>query len=402
MRILYHHRVLARDGMQVHVEEVVGALRRAGHDVRVVGPNRPARDASSALTRRFAGLRSRLPGWLTELLECAYNGIAYKNLRAGARSFQPDVLYERYNLFLLAGLVFRWRRRLPLLLEVNAPLALERRQHDRLRLYRLARALENLTWRQADIVLPVSDELADHVRAAGVPGARIHVIRNAVAARTLVSAEDDAPCCGESASEGTIVFGFVGFMRPWHGLHRVLTVIAERPETALRLRVIGDGPARADLEAQAQALNIADRLSVTGAVPHARIPSYLRAIDVALQPDVTSYASPLKLFEYMAAGCAIIAPDRANIREILVDGRTALLFDPDVPDSFSRAIDRLAGDGALRQRLGRAAAAEIRARNFTWEGNAERIVELASGLLPTPSVEPNAPDDRAAGAREGA
>ena len=59
---------------------------------------------------------------------------------------------------------------------------------------------------------------------------------------------------------------------------------------------------------------------------------------------MVDYASPLKIFDYMAAGRAIVAPDQENIREILRDGETALLFDPSRPEAMWQAIARLARD----------------------------------------------------------
>jgi glycosyltransferase involved in cell wall biosynthesis len=91
------------------------------------------------------------------------------------------------------------------------------------------------------------------------------------------------------------------------------------------------------------------------------------------------YASPLKVFEYMAAGRAIVAPDQPNIREVLRDGETALLFDPGKPGALWEAIGRLAGDPALRARLGAAARAEVLSRDLTWAGNARRVVALLRG-----------------------
>ncbi len=83
----------------------------------------------------------------------------------------------------------------------------------------------------------------------------------------------------------------------------------------------------------------------------------------------------------MAAGRAIVAPDQPNIREILTDGETALLFDPAETGSVWQAIQRLAADPGLRQRLGEAARAEIARRDYTWERNAERIVAMARADL---------------------
>jgi glycosyltransferase involved in cell wall biosynthesis len=90
-----------------------------------------------------------------------------------------------------------------------------------------------------------------------------------------------------------------------------------------------------------------------------------------------AYASPLKIFDYMAAGRAIVAPDQPNIREILTDGETALLFDPASADALWQTVLRFAGDAALRTRLGAAARLEIERRRYTWGGNAARLIDWA-------------------------
>ena len=106
----------------------------------------------------------------------------------------------------------------------------------------------------------------------------------------------------------------------------------------------------------------------------------ISAFDIALQPGVTAYASPLKTYEYMALGRAIVAPDTPNIREILSHGETALLFDPDSTTAFGQTIERLAGDPTLRAKLGTAARATIVDQDLTWENTARRIVALAKRL----------------------
>ena len=103
----------------------------------------------------------------------------------------------------------------------------------------------------------------------------------------------------------------------------------------------------------------------------------MAGFDIALQPRAVAYASPLKIFDYMAAGLAIVAPDQPNIREILTDGETALLFDPAGPDALWQAVLRLAADPALRARLGAAACAEIDRRGYTWAAHAGRLIAWA-------------------------
>ena len=102
---------------------------------------------------------------------------------------------------------------------------------------------------------------------------------------------------------------------------------------------------------------------------------------VALQPAVVPYASPLKMFEYMLLEKAIAAPDTANIREILADDQTALLFEPGSVAEFTENVARLCNDSALRERLGRAAGARIRQAAYTWQENAAKINEIAQRLL---------------------
>jgi glycosyltransferase involved in cell wall biosynthesis len=134
---------------------------------------------------------------------------------------------------------------------------------------------------------------------------------------------------------------------------------------------------REDLERQAADLGISDRVQFPGVVPHDDVPGWVGRFDIALQPRVTEYASPLKIFDYMAAGCAIVAPDQPNIREVLRHGATALLFDPADPNGLWEAVRMLAEDPALRVRLGEAARAELEARNYTWQHNAARIAAWA-------------------------
>ena len=103
MRILYSHRIQSHDGMSVHVEELVAAFRQQGHVVEVVGPGFYAEAAFGAESRVVARLRRLLPGAAGELAELAYNLPAYRRLRRVSREFRPDLLYERANLYYLAG-----------------------------------------------------------------------------------------------------------------------------------------------------------------------------------------------------------------------------------------------------------------------------------------------------------
>jgi len=141
-----------------------------------------------------------------------------------------------------------------------------------------------------------------------------------------------------TALSGFTVLGFTGYVREWNGLDAVIELMARPEGRQLFLLVVGDGPARAQLESQALRQGVSDRLRFAGIVSRGRIASMISAFDIALQPAANPYASPLKLFEYMALKRAIVAPDQPNIREVLQDGRDAVLFDPGDASSFAAAM----------------------------------------------------------------
>jgi glycosyltransferase involved in cell wall biosynthesis len=265
-----------------------------------------------------------------------------------------------------------------MLLEVNAPLLQERAKHSGgIALQQLASWSERYVWNGAAYCLPVTRVLADMVQATGVPDEHLKVIPNGID----FSRFDGAPGRDEAKArlglQGRLVLGFVGFIRDWHGLERVLQYVAAHPEQNASVLLVGDGPARSDLELLARQLGISDRVQLTGIVQRDEVAQWLAAFDIALQPDVTAYASPLKLFEYMYCGLPVIAPDTPNIREILADGENGLLFDRSKAGDFERAMAQLIADESLRGRLGSAARQTILDRDLTWQGNARRVVELA-------------------------
>ncbi len=375
MRILYSHRIQSRDGQSVHVEELIHAFRAAGHEVLVVGPGVYEKSEFGGESKLVSLIRRILPGFAGELAELAYNVPATLRLVRAFRRFRPDFVYERYNLYFLSGSILaRWFKA-TVFLEVNAPLAQERSEFGGLKLRKLAFAVERFTWKSATRALPVTRVMGDMMTEAGVRADRIHVVPNGIVL-------DRFPPRPDNNDDTAVVLGFVGFVRDWHGLDTIIAAMAEDNDARnISLVVVGDGPVREELEQQAATLGIKDRVQFTGLVPQEQVAGRVMAFDIALQPAVTPYASPLKIFDYMAASCAIVAPDQPNIREILVHERTALLFDPASRDTQWAAIKRLAGDIALRRRLGVSARAELEERGYTWSGNAERIVSLACELL---------------------
>jgi len=271
--------------------------------------------------------------------------------------------------------------RIPFLLEVNAPLLQERGRYGGLRLTRLARWSEEYVWRGADFALPVTHVLANYLRRANVPESRIVVIPNGVDRAKFQSQPERAAAKQALGLGEKLVLGFTGFVRDWHRLERAIDWIADHPgQPEPHLLITGDGPARQSLEKRAHDRGITHAITFTGVVGREEVMRYVAAYDVALQPAVMEYASPLKLFEYLALGCAIIAPATPNICEVLVNEENSLLFDPFEESSFNQALGRVCSDDALRERISRGARRTIEERQFTWEHNARRVLQLFEQL----------------------
>ncbi|HEY1414085.1 MAG TPA: glycosyltransferase family 4 protein [Rhodopila sp.] len=402
MRILFHHRIASRDGQAVHIEELITALQAQGHETILVGPPGFAATGfggSSALVDR---IKRVIPGSLYELLEVTYNAKAFLRLRSAVRRHRPDIIYERFSLFLFAGI---WMRRLsgiPMVLEVNSPLFEERAKNDGLRLHRLGRWAQRLLWNQADHVLPVTGVLARTVSEYGVPPSRITVIPNGINPARFGAAPDTGAAKVALGLPPRLVLGFTGFIRGWNAVHRLIDFVAlHQARLDLHVLVVGDGPARDSLQDHARARGVADRLTIAGIVERDDVARYVAAFDIAVLPGLTPYSSPLKLFEYLQLGRAIVAPDAENIREILTNGQDALLFDPARDGALEEALLQLCLDATLRARLGESARQTIAAKSLTWSSNARRVVAIAEAAVTQTSRRRSQPFAAAANAEPG-
>ena len=387
MRILFHHRIASTDGQFVHLTELTRALRELGHEVLIVGPKIGESGALGETNNLISTLKKAIPSALYEVMEFTYSFIAALRLWQAARVFKPDVVYERYNLHLHAGRFVAKVIGRPFILEVNAPLAEERDVYGKLTLKTFAKWSDGVIWRSAHMALPVTNVLADKLRKQGVKEDRITVIHNGA---DLSQYQQTRAQCRKQINgigENDVVFGFVGFIRRWHGLSKVVDFIKSRPDLPIRAIFVGDGREDKDeLEKQIDDLGLSEKIKITGFVNRERIPTYVGAFDVALQPASTLYASPLKLFEYMAAGCAILAPATPNIKEVLKHETSGLLFDPNSIESMVSCFQRLCDDPTLRTVVGNNAKTLCKTFPYTWENNAKLVVSIAEKLATKASV----------------
>jgi glycosyltransferase involved in cell wall biosynthesis len=119
----------------------------------------------------------------------------------------------------------------------------------------------------------------------------------------------------------------------------------------------------------------------TGLVDARFVPDYLAAIDIAMIPACATHASPMKLVEFMALGLPVIAPDQANIREILTNGINGRLFTPADPESLRRCLLELLSNPTESDQIGRNAKEYVLA-NLTWDKHARTVLEALRRFRP--------------------
>ena len=356
--------VFGTKGASVHIQEVVRELIRRGHDV-TVHTTRAGRDIPDDL----AGLEvieTRIdaddPGARERAQQEVSARIAARIIAGGA-----DLVYERYSLFSTALAEVAEATGAAGVLEVNAPLIEEQRTH---RVLVDEEAAGNALARQvaaATATVAVSDPVRDWVRER-TGSDRVHTVPNGVSITRIVPRPEDI---------GDPVVTFVGTLKPWHGVADLLAAaaLAKRP---WKLRIIGDGPERAALEEQAAGLGI--EVDFRGAVAPADMPGQLAgsAIGVAPYPDLggeqQQYFSPLKVYEYLAAGLPVVASAVGQLPQIL--GELGTLVPPSDPAALAAAIDTLAADPVLRGKLGWRGRMQAEEKH-SWAGAVDRILDLA-------------------------
>jgi glycosyltransferase involved in cell wall biosynthesis len=366
--------VFGCNGGAVHVQEMIRALHGLGHRVELFAAKvtgSPPADLERLPLHPIA-TSARGPAGLAEANECLRKSIA------AAGPF--DCIYERYSLWSYALMEYARDSAIPGILEVNAPLIDEQMTHGRPIDCAAAERVAARVFAAASLITVVSSELAGYVAQRRPAREPLHVVQNAVNPRRFSA--HAMPTIAREA--GTFTVGFLGSMKPWHGLSTLIDAFALLHERApeCRLLLIGDGPQRGAVEAALTARGLRTVTTLTGEVPPADVPGLLASVDAAVAPYPRLplfYFSPLKVYEYMAAGLPTVASRVGQLGELISDGVTGLLCPADDAGGLAMRLELLRRDPHLRTRLGAAARARV-LQGHTWGATAERVLSLA-GLM---------------------
>ncbi|AFZ34477.1 glycosyl transferase group 1 [Stanieria cyanosphaera PCC 7437] len=384
--------VFGQKGCSIHVQEILRSLLKLGHQVTLFAirlGDHPPEDLAQIPVYRLPPIPKGEQS-MREKVALAVNPDLQLELEL-AGSF--DLIYERYSLWSFSGMEYARAKGIPGILEVNAPLIEEQAKHRGLIYCKSAEGVAQRVFTAASKIVAVSAPIKNYLTNYVSPE-KIHVIPNGVNCERFAS-----PLLPTFPTNSeTFVVGFVGSLKPWHGLS-ILTDAFTRLHQRVsqsRLLIVGDGPEREKIEADLLARNLQSAVHFTGAVTPNQIPGLLASMNVAVAPypertDQRSrlrpgvrlqvgrdfYFSPLKVYEYMAAGLPVVTSSIGQLTDLIEDGINGILCPPGDAEALANALELLWRSPELAMSLGNLARHTV-LQNHTWDAIAHEILTLAN------------------------
>lgn len=391
MKILYHHRTRGRGAEGVHITGICDALGKLGHDVSLLSfpgsepdlsksdsPSLTKKENKKSFFAKLAEATKLMPQFVFELFEIGYNALAYKRLSDASKEKNPDFIYERYSLFTFAGLMYAKRNKLPFVIEVNDSALVERVRPLKLKWF--AKKIEKYVFERADGIVFISSEFQKLASKEYKNISKSIVSPNAANIEHFkhdLLSNSEAKDKLEISQDKTIV-GYTGAFVHWHGIdwfvEEIIDKLHDHPNLVLLL--IGDGVAYEPIKAMVEKHNLSDQVILTGRIAHTELSAYMSAMDFGILPDSNTYGSPMKLFEFMAMGKAMVLPNFTPITEVVADDQTGWLFGTGNKQMCVNKVLSLYQDKEELARVG-ANAREYIVNERQWTNNAEDLLNLA-------------------------
>jgi glycosyltransferase involved in cell wall biosynthesis len=365
-------------GDLVRARSLIAALRDNGHEVVVVEDGATA--AARGRVRAYRSVVRRcLPSgpalMLRDLGRVSHGRGHARRVAAEATSHRADLIVETQVHFSGSGALAARLTGLPLILDDCSPPTEE--ATFGCALPGLARRVFDTQVAHARAVIVPSDALRERMEADGVPSTNLHVVPNGV----------DLDVHGtihrrrhERADPARLTLVFAGSFQPWHRPETLVEAVGILEDERLHLLLLGDGPGRAAALDAARRSRLDTRVTAPGALESTALARAIGLGDIGVLPATNDYGHPMKLLDYAAAGLAIVAPDLPPVREVIEDGETGLLFRPGDAADLAAKIRLVAGDPALRTRLGAAARVRIAERG-SWHLRANALIDVITGTV---------------------
>lgn len=332
------------------------------------------RPRRSPRLRRLSGLRTDL-----RTIVSALRGVG--GLSREAKEFGADVILERPRYLDPTGLLVARRSGARYCLHLDGQIVQERRDHfGGSPSLALAAALERQRVRRAEKIITISRKRGDLAISEGADPGKINVVSNGVEIEPYESGSAlRLQTRQELGIDKQTVVGFVGSLQTWHGVELLVEAGARLQTTIpeILFLVVGDGPMKPELERRVRALGLERMFMFLGTRPFEDVPRYVSAADICAVPGLLEYLSPMKLFEYGAAGKPTICADIACVREVVSPGVHACMFQPGDVGGLADGITFLHRNPDRAAAMGTALKAAIE-EGYTWKHLMNRMATVLS------------------------
>ncbi len=375
-------------GSTIKAIELYKALEEENHRVEIhwrQGESHPL-EYQRRNPRQF--MKRHLGKLLQEPNQLVRNVSYFLGERRILKKDRPDLLISRLEAYLCSPIFAANLYKIPHIVEADSPAAYEVRHFypEHLRHPDLMECIELKMIQHADRAFCVSNQLKSHFVSRGIDEEKICVITNGVDVSRF---NPEIPCRFVQEKyhlQKKTVIGFVGSFHYWHGVENLIRLIDAivSSDSRIAFMMVGHGGAlKSDLDRFIKENNFEDRVFCTGFVPHKEVPAYINAMDIVVAPYPPLeffYYSPVKIYEYLACGKPVVTTRIGQIAELIENGETGFLCDPDDTEALIEAVRGLIRNREMRAAVGRKAAQFI-ARNYTWKHKARQLSALCEEVL---------------------
>jgi glycosyltransferase involved in cell wall biosynthesis len=395
MRILYFNYLFdthgASLGSAIKPIELFSAMEKLGHTVKICwlkdSITNPGRNGHQNKVRNI--LKKHLSRFVHD------PKLLFENLRflneekEFVAGFIPDLIVARLDLYLFSALKTARAFGVPLIIEADSPPVYEATEFQK-QYYRIAflpQRIENYLLRNADFVITQSAVLKEYLQKVhSIPDDKIAAISNGADPEKFSLPSKNDELRKTLHLDNSLAIGFIGSMSVWHGLDNlqeiIRSILQQHPQVKFLLVGSGGGFDR-EIGAFAERNGFSKNVLLTGYVPYEQIPDYVQLMDIVLAPYPNLpffYYSPVKLFEYMAAGKAVVASKIGQICEIITDGVDGILCEPGNLNEMISAIKFLLDHSREREQIAAKARETILARH-TWMHKARQWDEICNKVV---------------------
>ena len=377
-------------GSTIKAIELLNALQSRGHEIKFYWLNAQVDngEAPAKLSTYKQHAKKYFDTFLHEPNQIAKNiRYIFKEYKI-IKSEKPDVVISRLDVYLFSTLVVTRLLRLPWIIEADSPEVYEYRkfytQYRKLPL--IDGTIERLNLRVADKIFVVSNLIKKYfIEKRKIAPSKIEVIPNAADEKKYQPTYRNGSIAKNYKLNGSVVLGFIGSFHYWHGVENLILIINRilSAEKGVKFLLVGAGGAKeGEIRNFVERNGYQDNVIFTGSVPHNKIGQYISVMDIVLAPYPGLeffYFSPMKVYEYMASGKAIVASNIGQIGEIIRNGDNGLLYDPDDIESMIDGICQLLKNTKLRQILGQNARNSID-EEHNWNNRAKQLEILCRNV----------------------